>query len=128
MFPGIFGKPGYKKRHPTKPSSIKLYYNGSALFYPKERDMSGPGIKTAAMVAALFTSAIFGQGSPIVKWACIGNSITAGAYPQKLAALLGPGYIVENDGIGGTTMLKSGRRWSKKATSAFPYPLGFIIF
>ncbi len=48
-----------------------------------------------------------------VKWACIGNSITQGpsvidAYPAKLAKLLGPGYVVENDGVSGRTLLKKG--------------------
>lgn len=47
-----------------------------------------------------------------VKWACIGNSITQGSngpsYVTKLAALLGPGYALENDGVSGTTLLKKG--------------------
>jgi lysophospholipase L1-like esterase len=43
-----------------------------------------------------------------VKWACIGNSITAGAYPSRLATRLGPSFTVENDGKGWATMLKSG--------------------
>ena len=48
-----------------------------------------------------------------IKWACIGNSITQGpsattAYPAKLQNLLGPGYIVENDGVSGRTLLKKG--------------------
>ena len=46
------------------------------------------------------------------KWACIGNSITQGSngpsYVPKLAALLGPGYVLENDGVSGTTLLKKG--------------------
>ena len=45
-----------------------------------------------------------------IKLACIGNSITAGAsnYPTYLQKLLGSDYQVENDGVGGTTMLKKG--------------------
>lgn len=54
------------------------------------------------------------SGKPM-KWACIGNSITAGlgvaitdAYPAKLAKLLGPGFATENDGVSTTTLLKAG--------------------
>lgn len=54
------------------------------------------------------------------KIACIGNSITAGtavggtanAYPAFLQTLLGTKYVVHNDGVSTTTMLKS---------SDFPY-------
>jgi len=45
--------------------------------------------------------------------ACIGNSITQasaalGPYPERLGKLLGSGYLVENEGISGTTLLKKG--------------------
>jgi acyl-CoA thioesterase I len=45
-----------------------------------------------------------------IKVACVGNSITAGSsnYPTYLQTLLGSGYQVENEGVGGTTMLKKG--------------------
>lgn len=45
-----------------------------------------------------------------IKLACIGNSITEGTsnYPTYLQNLLGSGYQVENDGVGGTTLLKRG--------------------
>jgi lysophospholipase L1-like esterase len=45
-----------------------------------------------------------------IKLACVGNSITEGTsnYPTHLQQLLGAGYQVENDGVGGTTMLKKG--------------------
>jgi acyl-CoA thioesterase I len=43
-----------------------------------------------------------------IRVACIGNSITAGGYPEKLATLLGPSYKVENDGVSSTTLLKRG--------------------
>jgi lysophospholipase L1-like esterase len=42
------------------------------------------------------------------KIACVGNSITAGAYPGKLQALLGSGYQVSGEGVGGTTLLRQG--------------------
>jgi acyl-CoA thioesterase I len=46
------------------------------------------------------------------KIACIGNSITAGygstSYTVKLQTLLGNSYLVENDGVSGTTLLKQG--------------------
>src|SRR3954470_20571042 len=54
------------------------------------------------------------SGKPM-KWACIGNSITAGltvsatdAYPVKLATRLGPGFTTQNDGVSTTTLLKAG--------------------
>lgn len=56
------------------------------------------------------------EGTPI-RVACVGDSITAGArvdadtesYPAQLQRLLGSDYIVENFGLGGATLLKSGR-------------------
>ncbi len=46
------------------------------------------------------------------KIACIGNSITAGygstSYTVRLQSLLGNTYLVENDGVSGTTLLKKG--------------------
>lgn len=54
-----------------------------------------------------------------VKVACVGNSITFGAalpdrktqaYPVRLQELLGNGYIVENFGKSGTTLLSQGHR------------------
>lgn len=49
-----------------------------------------------------------------IKVACVGNSITSGfsntgiSYVPKLQALLGSGYLVENEGVSGTTLLKKG--------------------
>jgi acyl-CoA thioesterase-1 len=48
-----------------------------------------------------------------IRWACIGNSITAGpsptdAYSAKLQKLLGPGFIVQNDGVSGRTLMRNG--------------------
>lgn|GEM_PF-2651663 len=43
-----------------------------------------------------------------VKIVCVGNSITAGAYPQKLQSLLGTGFTVYGKGVSSTTMLKNG--------------------
>ncbi len=52
-----------------------------------------------------------------VRVACLGDSITAGArvdpqvasYPARLQSLLGPAYTVRNFGLGGATLIKSGR-------------------
>lgn len=54
--------------------------------------------------------------TPVIKVACVGDSITAGSgikdknmtYPKQLAALLGAGYRVENFGVSGSTMLNAG--------------------
>lgn len=65
----------------------------------------------AAAVALAVHSANAQTAAPL-RWACIGNSITQGpgdqAYPVELGKLLGPGYIVENDGSSGRTLLKKG--------------------
>jgi lysophospholipase L1-like esterase len=56
-----------------------------------------------------------GHPSPIVKIACVGDSITQGAgasasmsYPSQLGVLLGSGYAVGNFGVSSTDMLKNG--------------------
>ena len=59
-------------------------------------------------VCLLATITAFSQPSVPIKWACIGNSITAGAYPGLLATKLGPSFTMENDGVSSMTMLKSG--------------------
>ena len=63
----------------------------------------------AAMLALFIACTAQAQGNHPIKWACIGTSITSGAYPGKLATLLGPDYTVQNAGVTGTTVLKSGR-------------------
>lgn len=50
-----------------------------------------------------------------IKLSCIGNSITEGylnysSYIPGLQYLLGSDYIVENDGVSGTTLLKKGNK------------------
>ena len=57
-------------------------------------------------------AAATGAQTPI-HLACIGNSITQasdalGPYPMRLGKLLGSGYLVENEGVSGTTLLKKG--------------------
>jgi lysophospholipase L1-like esterase len=68
---------------------------------------SGLALSLAALGAAA------AQTAQPIRWACIGNSITQGpsatdAYPYKLGKLLGPGFVVENDGSSGRTLLKAG--------------------
>ncbi|MDB5050959.1 MAG: Alpha-L-fucosidase [Fibrobacteres bacterium] len=92
---------------------------------------------TAGMLAALtlapaaFALAIHTAAAQI-KIACIGNSITEGtvvggnanAYPAALQKLLGTGYLVQNDGVSSTTLLKSGDTpyWTKgKLKDAFTF-------
>lgn len=63
-----------------------------------------------------------------LKVACIGNSITAGfgipeaerstkSYPAVLQKMLGSGYVVNNYGVSGTTLLKLGSKpyWNQSA-------------
>jgi lysophospholipase L1-like esterase len=66
-----------------------------------------------AALAALGAASPRAQIADPIRWACIGNSITQGpsvtdAYPAKLGKLLGPGYVVENDGSSGRTLMKNG--------------------
>jgi lysophospholipase L1-like esterase len=58
----------------------------------------------------LIACAIAVSAAGKIKVACVGNSITAGSsnYPTYLQTLLGSGYQVENEGVGGTTLLKKG--------------------
>lgn len=59
-----------------------------------------------------------------IRVACIGNSITAGGYPEKLAPLLGPSYKVENDGVSGCTLLRKGDKpyWTQgKLSNVFAF-------
>jgi acyl-CoA thioesterase-1 len=73
-------------------------------------------VKIKITIVLLFI-AIAASASSKIKVACVGNSITAGTsnYPTYLQNLLGSGYQVENDGVGGTTMLKNGDSpyWTK---------------
>lgn len=51
--------------------------------------------------------------APVVKQAkirvaCVGDSITAGGYPEILSKLLGDGYEVLNLGVSGATLMKKG--------------------
>jgi acyl-CoA thioesterase I len=64
-------------------------------------------IRIAFLVLIL---AVTASATSKIKVACVGNSITAGStmYPPYLQTLLGSGYQVENDGVGGTTLLKKG--------------------
>ncbi|MBW8887588.1 MAG: hypothetical protein JF616_07505 [Fibrobacteres bacterium] len=57
------------------------------------------------------------QTTAPIRWSTVGNSITYGyglsnpatqSYPAKLGTLLGPAYLIENEGVSATTMLKKG--------------------
>jgi len=76
-------------------------------------------------------------GSAGLRIACLGDSITQGArvkedtqsYPARMRELLGSRYEVENFGVGGATLLRSGRPnvWSKlEAVTSFN-PHGVVI-
>ncbi|GEM_PF-1518341 len=72
-------------------------------------------IAPVAFLVLLFTATAFpipALSAAPIRWACIGNSITQGSngpsYVTKLASLLGDGYLLENDGVSGTTLLKKG--------------------
>jgi lysophospholipase L1-like esterase len=67
----------------------------------------------AALVGCL--AAVPPVGAQVIKVACVGDSITAGAglatndaYPAVLGRLLGTNYQTSNFGVGGTTVLRAG--------------------
>jgi lysophospholipase L1-like esterase len=65
------------------------------------------GMTPILAALALAASAARAQTAAPIRWATVGNSITQGSgYPEKLQALLGPAYKVENEGVSATTMLK----------------------
>jgi len=71
---------------------------------------------TCVLCSSPDASAFAEETSPI-RVACLGDSITAGArvdaktesYPARLQSLLGNDFEVRNFGIGGATLIKSGR-------------------
>lgn len=76
-------------------------------------------------------------GSSRLRIACLGDSITQGArvdqdtqsYPARMSELLGSRYEVQNFGVGGATLLRSGRPnvWSKMEEATSFNPHGVII-
>lgn len=71
------------------------------------------------ILSALCTSL---QAQTVIRVACVGDSITAGAgvkdaknkYPARLGVLLGAEYEVKNFGVSGATMLDAGDKPYKK--------------
>ena len=64
----------------------------------------------AESIILIFLAALILEAADRIKVACVGNSITEGDYnyPSYLQKLLGNDYLVENEGVGGTTMLRNG--------------------
>lgn len=86
---------------------------------------------TCLLCSWLVASAAFADAK--VKIACVGNSITYGAiipnreknsYPAQLQAYLGDGYIVENFGSNGATLLSKGN-YPYVETDAYKRSLAF---
>ncbi len=71
----------------------------------------------ACLVSLLSAMTAIAKGTTPIRVACLGDSITAGArvdmktesYPVRLQQLLGGAYEVRNFGVGGATLLKTGR-------------------
>jgi len=70
-----------------------------------------PSLATSAFVVLGGVGAVYGS---VIRVSCVGDSITAGVcgqnggYPTLLQGLLGSGYLVQNFGNSGKTMLKKG--------------------
>jgi len=68
-------------------------------------------------IATCFPRAVLAEPEAPIRVACLGDSITAGArvnataesYPARLQELLGNNYDVRNFGIGGATLIRTGR-------------------
>lgn len=74
-------------------------------------------VLVALVHAVALAAAAAAEPSARVRVACIGDSTTQGAgvtnratesYPARLQALLGDGYVVENLGVGGCTLIRKG--------------------
>lgn len=94
-----------------------------------------PGWIQTACLCGVFAATLGGAAhaqAPVVKVACVGDSITAGVgassgehnYPSLLAKMLGPQYVVRNFGESGATLLKHGdspywQRGSYATSAAF---------
>lgn len=82
--------------------------------------MRSPFFFVGLMLAGLPLQA---QVAKPIRWACIGNSITAGypdanlTYTTRLANLLGPQFTVQNHGVSGATLMKKGDNpyWNQAA-------------
>ncbi len=69
------------------------------------------------LIAILFSHGESAFSADVVRVACMGDSITAGArvdaatqsFPAQLQQMLGAGYEVKNFGLGGATMMRVGR-------------------
>ncbi|HBN77456.1 MAG TPA: hypothetical protein DD473_16945 [Planctomycetaceae bacterium] len=85
-----------------------MFYNLYQHFY---------SLITACGICFLVQTAVLAEESSPIRVACLGDSITAGArvdaktesYPARLQELLGENFEVRNFGIGGATLIKTGR-------------------
>ncbi|MEO8413815.1 MAG: GDSL-type esterase/lipase family protein [Ginsengibacter sp.] len=84
-------------------------------------------VKSTAFLVIGFFILFSVKAQPVskIKITCIGASITYGAnlsnreencYPAQLQRMLGPGYVVANYGVSGTTLLKKGNQPYWKTT------------
>lgn len=65
-------------------------------------------VHQSLLLALALAAQASAQTAVPIRWATVGNSITAGSgYPAKLGTLLGPAYQIENEGVSTTTMLKN---------------------
>ncbi len=61
-----------------------------------------------ALGIGAFGIAVLSQPTPdVIRVACVGDSITEGAYPYKLRSMLGSDYTVGNFGVSGSTVSKN---------------------
>lgn len=79
------------------------------------------------LVLAAFSAGV--RAEEPVRVACVGDSITYGAriadretnsYPAQLGRMLGDGYLVENFGVSGATLLRKGNKPYWKTTQFQP--------
>ena len=71
----------------------------------------------ACVICGLAQAAALAEEASPIRVACLGDSITAGArvdaksesYPARLQKVLGEHFEVRNFGIGGATLIKTGR-------------------
>jgi len=86
-------------------------------------------MKNFAIASLLISGLVVAQVPTPIKWATIGNSITQGvgattSYPVRLGTKLGAAFVIENDGVSGTTLLKKGDMpyWTRgRLTNVFAF-------
>jgi acyl-CoA thioesterase-1 len=109
MFPSMLYCQAFPRPCAAREANIRSW--GSSMSFQRNAFSVRLFLAAAGLAALTTLSATPAWAQPAVpiRWAAIGASITAGSgYPAKLQGLLGPAFVVENEGVSSCTMLKKG--------------------